>query len=174
MAGAAHRFGLYSALRACSVMRLRSSGQPSVTVQTMFCSLGVMPLASGTMAVEEAAAAAALLAAAVPVVVSARALLLSLAAAAAVAAARGMSEFVYAASEQITAAECTAGGRSPQVAEGPSLWPMGARRRPAVRRCASSQCIGSRSACAVCWGAGVLSRSCPTQPTQPSRKKRFD
>ena len=113
MAGAAHRFGLYSALRACSVMRLRSSGQPSVTVQTMFCSLGVMPLASGTMAVEAAAAAAALLlAAAVPVVVSARALLLSLAAAAAVAAARGMSEFVYAASEQSLrrSAQTAAGG----------------------------------------------------------------
>ena len=35
--------GLYSALRACNAMVLRSSRQSRLTVATMFCSVGTMP-----------------------------------------------------------------------------------------------------------------------------------
>jgi hypothetical protein len=38
-----HQDRLRTALRACNVIRLRSSGQPSVTVQTTFCSVGCTP-----------------------------------------------------------------------------------------------------------------------------------
>ncbi len=43
MMTAANRFGLYSAFLACSAIFLRSSLQPRLTVETMFCSWGTMP-----------------------------------------------------------------------------------------------------------------------------------
>merc|ERR1719231_2063682 len=43
MITAAKRFGLYSALRACSAIVFRSSSTARLHVATMFCSVGLMP-----------------------------------------------------------------------------------------------------------------------------------
>ncbi len=40
---AANRLGLNSAFLACKAIFFRSSGQPKLTVETMFCSCGTMP-----------------------------------------------------------------------------------------------------------------------------------
>ena len=38
---AAKRLGLYSAFLACKAMAFKSSGTPRLTVDTMFCSVGI-------------------------------------------------------------------------------------------------------------------------------------